>query len=443
MKLFKLLLIVLLTVAIPVFIYSEVKSSAVKVTKVYEDVKIQKKGESVWNSVNIDQMLKQNDIIGTGINSYAELEIAPGNSFRLKENSQIVINDLEKESKDVDGSVVKLTHFDLLEGDVVFKLDKLPKDTLVQVSSPTAVAGARGTAFRVRYTPSVKLAKVGVLESSVRVVSVGEPNKYTMVPAFKKVTVTPWAMAVANVRGTGILSEKILGEKFVKEAKSAVAEASGRGKTEIDAKNNAYYNLSKWVLNIAVGPEKRIEDVLNEKPSLCQLLYRYIAKADIKSTKTVNNEVEITLELTVTPIADIIGYPLPPMPVIVKEVNMKEYADKFGALARVTTQRAAQLDGYRKLAEAMYGTVISSSTTLQDMVAADDRITTTVEGVVKGAEIIDTKYFSDGSVSVIMTIRADIIKSALVSVTGDIFGVNYFTTPKIIDIDDFVSAEWM
>lgn len=444
MKLLKYVLIVFLIFLIPALIYSQEKFTGVKVIKLNGEVHLQDPGKAEWDVVKISDILKQDYSLRTGDDSYTELELNPKNKFRLKENSQIIVKDLGKESKDSSGSVVKLTKFDLLEGDIILKLDQLPKDTLVQVSSPTAVAGARGTAFRVRYKRSKKLARVGVIESNVRVTSVGEPDKFTVVPAFKKVSITPWEMAVATVRGTGVLSERILGKVAIEKAKSPVIQLVGRGDTESSAKDNAYYAISKWILNIPVGPETSIEDILNKDPSLCQPLYAYIAKAEIISTNTVNGKVEVTMKLSLAPVADIIKYPLPQMPTIVKPITMKEYGEKFGPLARVTTQRAAQLDGYRKLAEVMYGTVISSKTTLNDYVATDDRITTVVTGVVKGAEIIDTKYFSDGSMSVSMTIRADLIRNEVAKITGKIFGLNYFTSPTVIDIGDFrVSvSEW-
>lgn len=426
---------VILLILLSGFLYSEMVAGA-KVTRIYGKVYTQD-----GKAVNQGDILSVNQTISTAADSYVELELSPGNSVRVKENSQLLIKNLDSESKEPDGAVVRLTDFNLIEGDLALKLDNLPKNTLIQVSSPTAVAGARGTAFVVRYNPAVKICRVGVLESKVRVSSVGEPNKAVSVPVYKKVSVTPWAMATTQVRGTGILSEKILGKQFIEAVKSPVIQAAGIGDTEKEAKINACYNLSKKIQSISVAIDRNIEDILNDNPSLCRPLYSYIAKAEVISTKTVGNKIEVTIELPLSPCSDIIKYPLPPMPAVVKPVTISEYSDTFGAQARVTTQRAAQLDGYRKLAELMYGTVISSETILKDMCIKYDRIITVVEGVVKGAEIIDTQYFSDGSIAVSMTIRSDLVRSEVAKITGDIFGVNYFTSPSIIDIDDYFERE--
>ena len=84
----------------------------------------------------------------------------------------------------------------------------------------------------------------------------------------------------------------------------------------------------------------------------------------------------------------------------IRRITLKEYGSKFGPLARVTTKRAAVVDSYRRLAEKIYGTVIDSKTTLNDYAIANDIIKQRVEGIVKGARIVEEKYYSDGSIIV-------------------------------------------
>jgi hypothetical protein len=432
-----ILIVGCLLLAISAFLYPEAVTG-IKVIKTLGDVTSQKAGQAQWGKVNQNDILAMNDSVKTGLDSYAEMELSPGNTVRLKEKSQILVKDLETESKDSNGQVVKLIDFNLIEGDIALVLDKLPKDTLLQVSSPTAVAGARGTAFNVKYNSEGKMTNVGVLESKVRVESFGEPDKFIDVTQYRKVSITPWALATPQVRGSGILSEKILGKQFIEAVSTPVLQTTGTGDTESKAKDNVYYLIAKRIMNIPISPDKRIEDVLNDDPSLCQPLYTYIAKAEILSSKSIGGRIEVSAQLPLAPVGDIIGKTLPPLPSIVRQITMKEYGDKFGAQARVTTQRAAQLDGYKKLAGMLYKTVINSKTILKDMEIKDDRITTTVEGVVKGAEILDTQYYSDGSMTVIMAIRADLVITEVAKITGNIFGANYFTAPVVIDIDDFL-----
>ncbi|MEA3329072.1 MAG: FecR domain-containing protein [Candidatus Omnitrophota bacterium] len=118
-------------------------------------------------------------------------------------------------------------------------------------------------------------------------------------------------------------------------------------------------------------------------------------------------------------------------------ITEEEYSSKFGALAKVTTERSARIDAYRKLAEIMHGTVIDSKTTLENYAIKNDSIRTTVKGVVKGAGIINTGYYSDGAISIDMKIKSKKIVDRLIPLTGDIFGSNYLASPEVIEIDDF------
>lgn len=438
MKPLRWVLIIGLIAVLPLAIYSQEGGEEVKVTKVFGSVSSQFPGEQQWQPLAAEKTLGLDYLVRTADDSYVELEVSPGNQFRLKENSQLAVKELGTAQ-----GAVKLTRFDLLDGEVLAKLDNLPLGTLIEVTSPTAVAGARGTSFGVRYRPKNQLADVSVLQDQVVVTSVGEPNKQQIVNSFQRVTIAPWEMATIQVRGTGVLSEKILGKVAIEKAKNPGMEATGVGITAEEAKDNACVKLARMVLNIKLDAETSIEDLLNRNPALCLPLYSYIAQAKVTATETLaDQQVQVMAKLELFPISDIIKRPLPSLPVIVKLISLEEYGQQFGALARLTTQRAATLAGYRKLAEAMYGAVISSKTTLQDYVAQNDRITSVVEGIVKGAEIIETRYYSDGSMSVVMTIRADLIRSEVAKVTGDIFGTKYFTSPAIISIDDYLGGEW-
>ena len=118
-------------------------------------------------------------------------------------------------------------------------------------------------------------------------------------------------------------------------------------------------------------------------------------------------------------------------------ITKEEYSSKFGALARITTERAAKIDAYRKLAEIMYGALINSKTTLKDYAVKNDTIRSTVKGVVKGALVTGRQYYSDGKVSIGMKIKAGKIVERLRPVTGDIFGSNYLASPEVIQISNF------
>ncbi|HNZ66719.1 MAG TPA: hypothetical protein PKM32_05065 [Planctomycetota bacterium] len=78
---------------------------------------------------------------------------------------------------------------------------------------------------------------------------------------------------------------------------------------------------------------------------------------------------------------------------------------------KVAARRAAILDGYRQLAEAIQGVHITSETTVKDMVTEDDQLSIEMEQtVIRGASIVATRYNEDNTCEVDMEIRlSDIV----------------------------------
>lgn len=72
------------------------------------------------------------------------------------------------------------------------------------------------------------------------------------------------------------------------------------------------------------------------------------------------------------------------------------------AQARLMTERAAKLDGYRNLLEQAYGVNITSNSTVRDFILQNDTIKSRVEAFIKGAKVVDTRHLSDGSVEMEM-----------------------------------------
>lgn len=68
--------------------------------------------------------------------------------------------------------------------------------------------------------------------------------------------------------------------------------------------------------------------------------------------------------------------------------------------ARPMALRAAKVDAYRNLLEITKGVRIDSATTVKDFTVESDVINAQVEGLVKGAQIVNQEYMSDGTVEV-------------------------------------------
>jgi hypothetical protein len=76
--------------------------------------------------------------------------------------------------------------------------------------------------------------------------------------------------------------------------------------------------------------------------------------------------------------------------------------------ARPLAMRAAKLDAYRNLLEAIKGIRVDASTVITNYSTSDDVIMTKVGGMIKGAKVIKLEYMSDGTVEV--TVEMDLNK---------------------------------
>ena len=77
------------------------------------------------------------------------------------------------------------------------------------------------------------------------------------------------------------------------------------------------------------------------------------------------------------------------------------------AQVRLGTERAAEMDAYRKILEIIKGVAVDSQTTVGAQMQASPEVKAKVEGVIKGMKRIDTKYYADGGVDVIVQVTLD------------------------------------
>jgi hypothetical protein len=77
--------------------------------------------------------------------------------------------------------------------------------------------------------------------------------------------------------------------------------------------------------------------------------------------------------------------------------------------AKLMARRAAIIDGYRALAEKMYGIRINGRDTVKNMVLQSSVIRGYVEGLIRGAFIVDEEY-KDGIYSVVLELKLNVNK---------------------------------
>jgi len=78
---------------------------------------------------------------------------------------------------------------------------------------------------------------------------------------------------------------------------------------------------------------------------------------------------------------------------------------KNPAQARAMTQRAAITVARRNLLEVLKGVRIDSNTTVENFIVSSDLIRTQVSGILRGSQVMQTRYFSDGSIEVTVGVR--------------------------------------
>jgi hypothetical protein len=72
--------------------------------------------------------------------------------------------------------------------------------------------------------------------------------------------------------------------------------------------------------------------------------------------------------------------------------------------AKLMARRAAQIDGYRNLAEFANGVQVDSTTTVQNLITSNDTVNSSVSGLIQGAKIIKEKQNTDNSYELTMSL---------------------------------------
>lgn len=80
--------------------------------------------------------------------------------------------------------------------------------------------------------------------------------------------------------------------------------------------------------------------------------------------------------------------------------------DASVAQARLMAERAAKLDALRNILETIQGIQVSGSRNATDLMS-NGEIKSRISGMAQGYKVVDTKYYSDGSVDVIISMPID------------------------------------
>jgi hypothetical protein len=142
------------------------QTGTAEVKRVVGRVEVLKKGQVQWLPVVVGARLSEGDDIRAYAAATAELGLPDGSSIVLAENSRLVITKLEYDAQ----NQTRLVLFHLSVGKVIASVTRTAlslvraRQSNFTITTPTAVAAARGTLFEVVHDPSNQVTRMAVLE---------------------------------------------------------------------------------------------------------------------------------------------------------------------------------------------------------------------------------------------------------------------------------------
>ncbi len=147
--------------------FAQAQSSAAtaQIRTLTGQVEIQRKGETQWTPAVVGARLAEGDNIRAHAGGSAVLDLPEGSTLFVAENSRVVVTKLEVDSQNQARNIL----FHLVVGKVRALVSKA-SITLVRarqsnftISTPTAVAAARGTDFQVTFNADAQQMSIAVL----------------------------------------------------------------------------------------------------------------------------------------------------------------------------------------------------------------------------------------------------------------------------------------
>jgi len=410
-----------------------------KITELSGKVEILRGGQADRaEAAAVGATLSPGDAVRTGVDSSATIEMGSGNTARLESNSTLKV-----------GSRPNAPKLNLLGGKLLGRLRKIPKGEKVHVGTPTSIAGIEGTTFSVSVS-SGGATEVDVLTGSVRVQSAGEPGKYTRVTQMHRVRVSNWENTFFTATGSGLAPERYKRPKIREgQTEVLVVRASGIGKpvegaagpdaakrtAEEAATDAALRELAQRVLRAKVGEDKTVEDLASKDQTLYQRISGLVAGATVKKRQMLGDgQAQVTVELTISDLNATLGLKKPVFTSAMVQLSQDQYNGVFTPRARLTAEQAAKTVADRNLLEQIQGILITSETSVEDFALRNDEISGKVQGVIRGAETVGVRYFSDGTVEVTRRVKGMNVRIDINAVTKkDTLGERYLGKPSEID----------
>ncbi len=175
----------------------------------------------------------------------------------------------------------------------------------------------------------------------------------------------------------------------------AISQAQARLMARRGAKVEALRNLAEEINGVRINSNTTVRNFLTRNDEVNAWTRTWIQGARVISENQLpDGSWEVTVGLNLQPLGRRYRDTMRPPPVRVPPPGTNVAQQK--AMAR----RAAYLDAQRQLLEYVKGLAIDSRSTVEDFMLRNDRINSSVRGVVRGARVVDTRYLDDGTVEV-------------------------------------------
>nr|WP_279613461.1 FecR domain-containing protein [Burkholderia pyrrocinia] len=122
--------------------------------------------------LHVGAVLAEGDHVRTGERSFATIELSDGSHIALLPATTVWIRRL----RDVGATHAIDRRFEIDEGGIETRVSPLKPQDSYDVTTPSLIAGVRGTAFRVAYVPDTRRTLVEVLDGTVRVARAAAPD---------------------------------------------------------------------------------------------------------------------------------------------------------------------------------------------------------------------------------------------------------------------------
>ncbi|MBI1883768.1 MAG: FecR domain-containing protein [Chlamydiae bacterium] len=426
------------------------KSEALSQTHIQSfegEVEVMGPKDTSGKPAQMQRVLSASDTITTGDHAYCVVQIDADNLFRIKQNSNVKIEKIWEEVQKPDGSVVQEYRVHLAKGELTAKLNAIPHQSQFDVTSPVAIAGATGTVYNVKVDPETLRTVVSVLNHEVFVESQNEPQKTTVLKTFQQVEVAPWRNAILEVLGWGDPAETLLEPQDKPE--EIEIYSLGQGVSKEEAKTQALEKLTRLILHLRMKNSKTLQDWLNQNPDLTPKIYTLINQAEIIRTtplvsKGENSKIrtlfQVEIRLPLTSLLEIIPEPLQGVRRSIFPLSQEEYFSKFGRPFQKTILEKAWKESPASFLKTLEQMTLSSGKTFKDTLAQNEKIKAAVQKLVRNTSIDEIEYFSDGSLMISLKIPGKEIVQSLTSITGNIYGENYFSAPQALNFENFKNS---